>query len=161
MYETEEGLALLRALAQRRGVNVTDLLRLLIREEAARLGVPFPRPEAATQAPTEAGEESEEAITPMRQRLAAERLREWVEQARAGAELPHEKVQQEVAILRAGVQVTPARRPEELDPDWADRLSAMAEQMQAAVPAEWTEEELQEQIAQTIAEVRASRAGHD
>jgi hypothetical protein len=38
-YENDEGLELLKALARRRGVTATALLRLLIREEAARVGV--------------------------------------------------------------------------------------------------------------------------
>lgn len=38
-YETEGGAALLRLLARYRGVSQTALLRLLVREEAARAGV--------------------------------------------------------------------------------------------------------------------------
>ena len=39
LYETEEGVALLKDLARRRGVSSTDVLRMLIREEAIRLGI--------------------------------------------------------------------------------------------------------------------------
>lgn len=41
-YETEAGAALAELLARRRGTSVAALLRQLLREEAARLGVPAP-----------------------------------------------------------------------------------------------------------------------
>lgn len=37
-YENEEGLELVERLADRRGVSVTALLRMLVREEARRVG---------------------------------------------------------------------------------------------------------------------------
>lgn len=39
LYETEAGLDLLNELARRRGVSQAALLRLLVREEAARKGL--------------------------------------------------------------------------------------------------------------------------
>ena len=41
-YETEAGARLAELLARRRGTSVAALLRQLLREEAARLGVPAP-----------------------------------------------------------------------------------------------------------------------
>ena len=45
-YETEAGAALAELLARRRGTSVAALLRQLLREEAARLGVPAPEEES-------------------------------------------------------------------------------------------------------------------
>lgn len=39
IYDTEEGLALLNELAQRRGVSAAALMRMLVREEAKRIGI--------------------------------------------------------------------------------------------------------------------------
>ena len=39
LYETDEGYGLLSELARRRGVSISDLLRMLVREEARREGV--------------------------------------------------------------------------------------------------------------------------
>lgn len=39
VYETDSGAALAAALARRRGVSLTALYRLLVREEAARSGL--------------------------------------------------------------------------------------------------------------------------
>ena len=63
-----------------------------------------------------------------------------------------------IADRRAKATITPAKRPEELDPEWPDRVFSLIEQLRASVPAEWTEE-LQERIGQVIAKVRAERAG--
>ena len=64
-----------------------------------------------------------------------------------------------IADRRAKATITPAKRPEELDPGWQDQVLSLIEQMRASVPTEWTEEELQERIRQVVAEVRADRAG--
>jgi hypothetical protein len=61
--------------------------------------------------------------------------------------------------LRAKATVTPAKRPDELDPRWQDRFLSLVEGVRRGVPEEWTEEELAEQIAQAIAEVRGNRVG--
>lgn len=42
VYDTEAGVALLQELARRRGVSATALVRQLVREEAARLGLAEP-----------------------------------------------------------------------------------------------------------------------
>jgi hypothetical protein len=42
VYETDEGFQLLKELAHRRGVSSTDLIRMLIREEAERAGLEMP-----------------------------------------------------------------------------------------------------------------------
>jgi uncharacterized protein (DUF433 family) len=42
LYDTEEGVALLQELARRRGVSATALVRQLVREEAARVGIAEP-----------------------------------------------------------------------------------------------------------------------
>lgn len=41
LYETDEGMALLKELARRRSVSIAALMRLLVREEAKRLGVKY------------------------------------------------------------------------------------------------------------------------
>jgi hypothetical protein len=42
VYETDEGMALLQELARRRGVSAAGLMRQLVREEAARVGLAAP-----------------------------------------------------------------------------------------------------------------------
>ena len=41
LYDTDAGMDLLQELARRRGVSVAALLRQLVREEGARVGVPL------------------------------------------------------------------------------------------------------------------------
>src|SRR5947209_14115560 len=52
-YDSDEGMALLQQLAQRRGVKAAALLRMLVREEARREGISPPA--AADSVPTAAG----------------------------------------------------------------------------------------------------------
>lgn len=62
LSESDEGLTLLRGLASQRGVAVPELLRLLIREEAARAGV---------SAATSVESEKVEPVRPVWERLAS------------------------------------------------------------------------------------------
>jgi hypothetical protein len=56
-YETDEGLELLKKLAKKRGVTATALLRILIREEAARVGVTVGGPKRKARPAAVTGEE--------------------------------------------------------------------------------------------------------
>jgi hypothetical protein len=56
VYDTAAGIALLHALAQRRGISAAAMVRQLVREEAQRVGLPLPQPE-----PNSEGGESGEA----------------------------------------------------------------------------------------------------
>jgi hypothetical protein len=87
-------------------------------------------------------------------------LRPLAARAEAGDPAAAEAVRRVIMELRAKTTMTPAKPADELDPDWRDQVLSLTEQVRRAVPEEWTEEELQEQIALAIAEVRASRAGN-
>jgi hypothetical protein len=148
-YETEEGAALLKALARRRGVSTADLLRRLTREEAQRAGV-----NALDAAKPPLVSEADE------QAAARERLREMVVKARSGAgKVEPDAVRQEVTILRAGLP-PPGPQKRRHDPARTEYLMRLVEQVRAGVPEEWSEEEILRRVEEALAEVRAGRASH-
>jgi hypothetical protein len=89
IYDTEEGIELLQALARQRGTSAAALVRQLVREEAVRAGIASPR-----------------AADSERQAAARERFRQLVEKARTGpsSELTSEEIEREVALARAEVR---------------------------------------------------------
>jgi hypothetical protein len=152
-YTDEEGLRRVREIARRRQCSVAAVIRALVDEEAARIGL-----EAVATAPMAIAPESEVAITPERQQLAAERLRQMVEAARAGVSLSAEDARREVGILRAGVTKTP---PRTMDPARRDYLLELADRIRRGVPEEWSDEELLCQVQEVVDEVREKHlAGH-
>ena len=48
VYDTEEGMALLQALAQERGISAAAVVRQLVREEARRVDLKLASPSAVT-----------------------------------------------------------------------------------------------------------------
>lgn len=48
LYESPEGIRLLGELAERRGVSQAALIRMLVREEAARVGLEYRREQGGT-----------------------------------------------------------------------------------------------------------------
>jgi hypothetical protein len=89
VYDTDEGMELLHRLARRRGTSAAALLRQLVREEAARVGM-------ATQPP----------VSVAQREVARERLRQLVEKARGGpaSKLTPEEIEREVSLARAEVR---------------------------------------------------------
>jgi hypothetical protein len=88
-------------------------------------------------------------------------LRLLAQRIRSGDKAAAEELRHVVADQRAQAAITPAKRPDELDPEWQDGLLAVVEQLRAGVPVGWTEEELRARILQVVDEVRAVSAGRD
>ncbi|MGI8549582.1 MAG: hypothetical protein ACR2PL_02125 [Dehalococcoidia bacterium] len=148
-----EAQQLLALLAEKSGSSPSAVLESAIREKAQRERVTSPGQPIGngTEAESLAGSAIVGSI-PLDLRLLAARAVDGDTGARG-------EMGRVIAQLRAETTITPAKRPEELDPGWQDRFLALVEQLGRAVPEEWTAEELEEQIAQAIAEVRAGRAG--
>jgi hypothetical protein len=60
VYDTEEGMALLQALAHERGISAAAVVRQLVREEARRTGLKAPPGSAATGEGTDREETASE-----------------------------------------------------------------------------------------------------
>jgi hypothetical protein len=60
VYDTEEGIALLHALAQQRSISAAAVLRQLVREEAHRIGLQLAAPLGATDEEMESNESATE-----------------------------------------------------------------------------------------------------
>jgi hypothetical protein len=148
-----EAQQLLALMAARSGISPSAALESAIREKAQREKVILLAPVEGNGADAEP--EAERAVG----RTTPIDLRPLAARAAAGDASAAAEIQRIIAELRATATITPAKRPEELDPDWQERFVALIEGVRRGVPEEWTEEELQEQIAQAISEVRANRAG--
>jgi hypothetical protein len=148
-----EAQQLLALMAARSGISSSAALESAIREKAQREKVTLPGPAGGN------GAEAEPTAGIAVGGAAPIDLRPLAARAAAGDASAAAEIQRIIAELRAKATVMPAKRPEELDPDWQDRFLALVEGVRRGVPEEWTEEELEEQIAQAIAEVRANRAG--
>lgn len=146
-----EAKRLLELMAESLGTSQSAVFEAAIREKARRERITLPD--------RAAGNSPESRPATVAEAPAALDLRPLAERIRAGDEEAAEELRRAIADLRTRAAITPAKRPEELDPGWRERLLSLIEQMRASVPAEWTEEELQEQIRQVVAEVRAGRAG--
>lgn len=143
---------LLLRIAERSGTNLATALEDAIREKALREQVTLPGPES------ENGIEAEPGAPDAVDGAAPIDLRPLAARAAAGDASASAEIQRIVAELRATAIVTPAKRHEVLDPNWQERFLALVEGVRRGVPEEWTEDELQEQIALAIAEVRSERA---
>jgi hypothetical protein len=148
-----EARQLLALLAEKSGSSPSAVLESAIRDKAMREKVTLPEQEIGNGTNVVLSDAS------AANRSAPIDLRPLAARAAAGDETATEEMKRIIAELRTTATVAPAKPPEALDPQWQDLLLSLAEQVRTAVPDEWTEEELQEQIAQAIAEVRASRAG--
>jgi hypothetical protein len=146
-----EAKRLLELMAERLGTSQSAVFEAAIREKARRERIALEDRAAAS------GRESRPATAA--ETPAALDLRLLAQRIRSGDESAGEELRRVIADRRAKATITPAKRPEELDRGWQDRLLVLIEQLRASVPAEWTEEELQERIRQVVAEVRAERAG--
>ena len=148
-----EAQRLLELMAERMGVSQSAVFEQAIREKAQREKVtldahPTDGTSSAPATPTLTPEEI----------AAVERLRQLAQKVRAGEDVPSEEIQREMAILQAGIPITPAKRTGPPDPEWQERFRRAIEQLRAGVPEEWTEEEIQERVRQAVAEVRAERS---
>jgi hypothetical protein len=147
-----EAKRLLERMAERSAISQAAVLEQAIREKARREKVTLdahtvnstPSPPAAS------------ALT-LAESASVERLRQLAQKLRAGEDVPSEEIQREMAILRGGIPVTPAKRTGPPDPEWQERFRRAIEKLRAGVPEEWTEEEIQERVKQAVAEVRAER----
>lgn len=146
-----EAKRLLELMAERLGTSQSAVFEAAIREKARRERIALADRAAAN------GRESPPATAA--ETPAALDLRCLAQRIQSGDEAAAEDLRRVIADLRAKATITPAKRREELDPGWPDQVLSVIEQMRAGVPAEWTEEELQERIRQVVAEVRAERAG--
>src|SRR5436190_1754337 len=91
-----EARQLLARMAEQSGVTPSAVLEQAIREKAQRESM-MPANGSLVK------------VTPEEEAAAWERLRQLIEQARAGAELPPEEIQRQVAIIRAASTVTPPK----------------------------------------------------
>jgi hypothetical protein len=143
---------LLALLAEKSGMSPSAVLESAIREKAQREQVRTPGQTFGN------GTEAEPAATFAPSTSVPLDLRPLAARAVAGDTAATEELRQIITDLRATATVTPAKRSEELDPEWQERFLALVEQVRRAVPGDWTAEQLDEQISEAIAEVRASRA---
>jgi hypothetical protein len=82
-----------------------------------------------------------------------------MEHRRAGVELPHEEIKREIAVLRAGVTISPAQP---IDGARREYLRQLTEKVRRGVPEEWNDQELLAQVQQAVSAVRGKhRASHD
>jgi hypothetical protein len=151
-----EAKRLLELMAERSGTSQSAVFEAAIREKARRERIALDDGAAGTGAQRRQGRESRSAPGVP---VATTNLRSLAERIRSGDVAAEDELRRVIDGLRARATLAPAKRPEELDPEWRDRLFSLVEQIRAGVPAEWTGEELQEQIRQVVNAVRAERAG--
>jgi hypothetical protein len=80
---------------------------------------------------------------------SARDLRSLTERVRAGDSGAAEELRRTIDTIRSrGTVLRSAKPAAELDPAWGARVMALIDEIRSGVPAEWTEEELQDRIEQ-------------
>jgi hypothetical protein len=146
-----EAKRLLERMAERSAISQAAVLEQAIREKAKRDNVSLDAAEADG-----ATDEILAALT-RDERAAVAALHELAQRVRAGHDVSPDEVQRHADVLRARIPITPAERSGPMAPEEQQRFRQMLDEVRAAVPEAWTEQEIIERANRAVHAVRAAR----